>query len=194
MVTNFSDSTEHGARPDGYPIIIRVLHWISATVIIWAMVSGLWAGSQPEDSAVRHIIGNFNVSLTTLFIPIFCLRIAMRLFITPPTPVAKAAGLNRMAHLAHFALYILTAVVLVTGVLCVDHQMSIFNMVYIDPVLMKTQHRNMLFELHSWSCRALGMMIALHVIAVIWHMRSGRDVIARMSIPVRKRQRPPVTV
>jgi superoxide oxidase len=182
MALNFSDSAEHMTRPNGYPIVFRCLHWMSATVIIWAMVSGFWVGSLPEDSTIRHIIGNFNVSLTTVFIPIFLVRIAMRLFITLPKSLVESRQLERMARLAHLTLYGLTVVVLITGPLCVERPVSIFNMFDMNAIPMTVPHREMLFELHSWSCRMLGMMVLLHIVAVVWHMRAGRNILARMSL------------
>ncbi|CAK9886650.1 MAG: hypothetical protein XXXJIFNMEKO3_03095 [Candidatus Erwinia impunctatus] len=48
-----------------------VLHWLSAIIIIWATISGFMIFFLQPAQEIKDIIGFFNVSLTTVFIPFF---------------------------------------------------------------------------------------------------------------------------
>ncbi|WP_235515057.1 cytochrome b/b6 domain-containing protein [Erwinia sp. Leaf53] len=52
-----------------------VLHWLSAVVIIWATITGFYAAMFETTPEIKEWIGFFNVSLTTVFIPFFILRV-----------------------------------------------------------------------------------------------------------------------
>lgn len=182
MDIGYSGSPEGQMRPYAYPLVIRLLHWISAAVIIWAMVSGFWAASLASDDGVRHGIGNFNAALTALFIPIFGFRVAVRFAIPKPSYVTRSKRLNGMAGLAHAALYVLTSLTLITGIMCLDHQVDLFGLADLRPVVMSEEMRASADDVHRGLCKALGLLILLHIGAVSWHMANGRNVWARMSI------------
>jgi cytochrome b561 len=167
----------------GYAVLLRWLHWISAAVILWAMISGFWAGSLPESEASRKAIAGFNIALTTLFIPLFALRIYVRFTRPVPGPIWSSKLHIAMAHYAHMGLYLLVSFVLLTGVLAVDNPADIFGIVKLQPLPIAQAVRDQVIAVHDMACRALGGLVFLHILAVIWHQRSGRDVMARMGVP-----------
>lgn len=167
-------------KPSRYSWPVVIFHWASAIVILWAMISGLYAAGLNEASPLRASIAGFNVALTTLFVPVFALRIAVRLATSDPSPIDLPRPHQQLVAAAHVALYATVVVVLLTGVMVVDHPANIFGLFTLQPVAVSEPFRNLAFLLHRWSCYALTSLIVLHVVAVIAHGVSGRNVIARM--------------
>ena len=164
-----------------YHPILRYLHWVSAAVIIWATISGFYAGTLP-DGELRASIGGFNVALTACFVPVFLTRIAVRIAAPDPEPIPGGRKLQKIAEFAHVSLYAATLVVLVTGVLAVDHEADIFGFAVLQPIGMSEAARDAANLIHSLSCYGLALMVILHIAAVIFHRLQGRQLLHRMQV------------
>jgi cytochrome b561 len=186
MLRSSSAPAEPFVRPARYPAAFRALHWISAAVILWATVSGFWAATLAEGSAAREAISGFNVALTALFIPVFGVRMAMRPWIVTPEPVAGSQAQRAAARLAHGGLYVLTTIVLVTGLLSAGPTVDIFGLVDVHMTGLTQADRIEARHIHALSCRALAVLVTLHILAVITHQRAGTDVLARMRAAKRR--------
>ncbi|WHS60801.1 cytochrome b/b6 domain-containing protein [Pseudomonas sp. G2-4] len=157
-----------------------LLHWLSAVIILWTLVSGFYVAYTPVSASTEHWVGSFNVSLTTLFIPLFVWRTC--LFVCAPHPPGPTRSLTkRLALAVHAMIYLIVGVVLATGVLMMKSAISVFGLVRIpqplgDPVLIEQAN-----TLHTLSCVVLSILVALHLCAVVWHEVSGRRVVRRMS-------------
>ena len=57
---------------------MRVLHWVSAAVILWALATGFSVSLLNLPLALKSGISFINVSLTFIFIPVFILRCIVR--------------------------------------------------------------------------------------------------------------------
>lgn len=169
------------ARRDGYNWLARLLHWISALIIVWATVTGIYASALPESSPIRGWIGYFNVSLTTLFVPIFVLRVVNRIASPSPGPVGDSRVEHALAQAAHLTLYAVITVVMVTGVATVSHEASVFGLFTLPPVPMSESARHLWEAAHKYACYLLAGLVVLHVAAVVFHMRRGRNILARMA-------------
>jgi cytochrome b561 len=176
-------SSRSAPAGQSYALPLRWLHWLSAAVILWAIISGFWAGSLPESEASRQAIAGFNVALTTLFIPVFALRIYVRFTRPVPGPIWSSKLHIAMARYAHMGLYLLVSFILLTGVLAVDHPADVFGVLTLQPLAIAQAVRDQVIAVHAMACRALGGLVFLHILAVIWHQRSGRNVMARMRVP-----------
>ncbi|WP_213875592.1 cytochrome b/b6 domain-containing protein [Pseudomonas sp. dw_358] len=160
-----------------YSPVRIALHWLSAAFILWALIMGAYAGTLAEDAPLRTGVAALNVSLATLFIPLFAWRLWLRLRAERQAPKTLA---EHAAHWAHNLLYLLTGAVLVTGVLMMNRPIRVFDWLTLpqplhDPALL---HR--LMQVHAGSCAVLGALVLLHVLAVIKHEASGRRVLRRM--------------
>lgn len=157
-----------------------LLHWVSAAIILWALVSGFYVAFNPVSASTQQWVGSLNVSLTTLFIPFFVWR--AWLFVCELEPRGAALSLDQRLSLAvHGLIYLVIGVVLVTGVLMMKSAISVFGLVRLpqplaDPVLIELAN-----TLHTLSCAGLSVLVALHLCAVLWHEFSGRRVVRRMS-------------
>lgn len=161
-----------------------LLHWLSAGIILWALVSGFYIAYNPVSAATEHWVGSLNVSLTTVFIPLFVWR--SWLFICASKTCGTVLSLTKRLALAiHTLIYLSIGVVLVTGVLMMKSAISVFGLVRIprpldDPSLIQLAN-----TVHTQSCVVLSTLIALHLCAVLWHELSGRRVVRRMSFAKR---------
>lgn len=156
------------------------LHWISAVIIIWATLTGFYASFLPQDNSVKEVIGFINVSLTTLFIPFFILRIFFCCAHGKPAVAPAQMKTQRIAHLVHMILYTNITIVLVTGVLMMDRAINVFNLIEIPSPLDNPEYIKSVNKTHIFFCATLGVLVLLHILAVIKHQLSGNTIIHRM--------------
>lgn len=154
-----------------------LLHWLSAIIIVWALVSGFSVAWLDVASGTKALVSYVNVSLTTLLIPFFFVRLLLALRRAAPPAVTP---MERVAALAHWALYSVTSVVLVTGILMMDHPINVFGWVTFPAPVADIKLIETFFRLHIWSCGLLAVLVGLHVAAVIKHQWQGRNLLARM--------------
>ncbi|MDO7897877.1 cytochrome b [Pseudomonas citrulli] len=159
-----------------------LLHWLSAVVILWALVSGFYVAYYPVSAATEQWVGSLNVSLTTLFIPLFAWRLWLfveALEARPPAP----SPIHRLALAVHASIYLVIGVVLVTGVLMMKSAISVFGLLQLPQPLDDPAWIEWANAAHVLSCGVLSVLIALHLCAVAWHECSGRRVVRRMTFP-----------
>jgi cytochrome b561 len=163
-----------------YDRLSRFLHWVSAAVIIWASLSGFYLATLEPAAALGAWLSWFNVSLTTAFTPVFVMRIIHAIRTSKPASLNVPRWQQRLAHLVHALLYAMTSVVLASGVLMMNHDISVFGLVTLPKPIADPDWNLYFYTMHRQSCAALFLLVLLHVAAVVRHMRAGRPVLARM--------------
>lgn len=157
-----------------------LLHWVSAAVILWTLTSGFYVAMANVAPETKHLVGFINVSLTALLIPVFVLRVYF-FFAHKVSHGASASGWAAYAAwLVHVALYVLTAIVLATGVLMMERDINIFGWVSFTQPLNDPYWTHWFEGIHIFSCLLLSALVALHIAAVIKHEFSGARVLRRM--------------
>jgi len=162
-----------------------LLHWASAVIIIWAMASGIAIGTLPMADTTIKLIAQFNVSITFVFIPFFAYRIFLRRTLSYPEYQTLSDRHARIALVIQRALYCLVSLVLISGVLMLDHPYQIFNLFEVPPVTTDTKVTHAFKVVHSGSSYLLACLIGLHVTAAILHAVKGNEVFSRM-LPSRR--------
>lgn len=158
------------------------LHWISAVVMIWAIVSGFYSAYGNNAPGVKSFISFFNVSLTTLYLPFFIFRVVAALTLHAPVSHLSSKKIEQlMAVIMHFMLYAVTAIVMVTGVLMMKENINVFNLFTIPHLLSDAKAILFFFKVHITSCVLLAFLVTGHVLAVISHILSGKKILSRMS-------------
>ncbi|MFZ5934960.1 hypothetical protein BGP84_05160 [Pseudomonas putida] len=157
-----------------------LLHWVSALVIVWALVSGFYVTGFVVEPATAQWVGFVNVGLTTLFIPVFLLRWFMRYLKARPSALSENALVRRIAHVFHEGIYWLIALVLTSGVLMMDRAIDVFGWFAIAPLLTDPFWLSAWLTVHVAANVALALAVALHVAAVAMHEFAGRSVLRRM--------------
>ena len=144
-------------------------------------MSGFWLATLDSDSAVRGWLSWFNVSLTTVFTPVFALRLVHTVRSPRPAGLDVPTRQRKAAHTVHTLLYALTSVVLLSGILMMDHDINVFSLVTIPNPLQEPGWNRFFHGIHRHSCAALFVLVLLHVGAVVRHHRAGRAVLLRMT-------------
>ncbi|MGF6098980.1 cytochrome b [Pseudomonas sp. 18175] len=164
-----------------YTPVQIVLHWISAAVILWAMLSGFYVALFDVAPVTKAWVGFVNVSLTSLYIPVFVLRVYSS-FMHGFSTCGQTRSVNEyIALLVHKAMYVMVGVVLVTGVLMMDRPINIFDVLVVAQLLTDPAAIEYFMRVHIQACIALLALIAMHVGAVIKHEVCGRRVLKNMS-------------
>lgn len=158
----------------------RVLHWIFAAVVLWATISGYASALLQPPPSVKQVLAFINVSLTTLLVPLFVLRLFyLVLHPAPAAPAHQSPRERLLVHAGHAALLITLGTALLSGVLMMSRPIDVFGLLIPQPLQSLTA---ILFfeELHHYSCVALALLVAGHIAAVIIHQLRGHDVLGRM--------------
>lgn len=175
-------SAQYGSTARYAPLRV-VLHWLSAIFILWALVMGSYVSFLPETAQLRVQVAQLNVALATMFIPLFAWRLWLR--VRAEQPPSRGLG-EHAAHWVHWLLYLVTGLVLVTGVLMMNRPIRIFDWLTLpqplhDPTLLRG-----LMQVHGVSCAVLAGLIGLHVLAVIKHELGGNRVLRRMGLRINR--------
>lgn len=157
----------------------KLLHWVSAVIIVWALLSGFFVAVFSVPASVKAWVAFFNVSLTTVYIPVFVLRVYCS-FAHGLDFSVKRTLQEYLALLVHKAMYLVLAMVLATGVLMMDRPINIYNLLSIAPLDHDPARIALYTRVHVLSCVGLLLMLVLHIGAVVMHERRGKRVMARM--------------
>lgn len=156
------------------------LHWISAIIIIWGTVTGFYVALFNPALEHKSWVGFVNVSLTTLFIPFFVLRVWFALRHGKPDDGLLNHKEERLAALGHFLLYANITVVLLTGVLMMERPINVFDIVSFPQPLHDPDLTRLFNRMHIYSCATLALLVIGHVLAVVKHQRAGKPLLRRM--------------
>ena len=163
-----------------YPLLARVFHWVSAGVIVWALVSGLLVAMHALPPELGDLISPFNVSITTLLLPMFVVRALYRLSFKAPTLRLPPAQRN-VAHGVHALMYFSALFSMSSGLLMMEREIDIFDWLSFGPLLDKGAGTKLLSILHFSSNVMLLVLLILHVGAVVKHHLNGFPILRRMS-------------
>jgi superoxide oxidase len=166
-----------------YDTFSRLTHWLTAAVILVAMVVGFFFPHMP-DSGTFQFFSTLNKSLGSLLLPIMVSRYVWRHFRPEVAYPPNMSAWNRgLAHLFHevFYLVILTAVVSGLGMLKTGFYLC--WLLYIPPPVKDLEMNYLFASIHTVTLNVLGVMLLLHIAAVVWHYKRGRQAILYRMLP-----------
>jgi len=170
-----------------YTAIARLLHWLTALLVLGMIGVGLWMVGLPLSLTKLYVYGWHKwIGLTVLGLTV--LRLLWRMY-RPPPPLP--AGMTRweraLAPWGHAALLVLLLAMPISGWLMSSAGgvsvvwfgvLPLPDLVPRDPLTF-----TMLRTLHHWFAWALIGLIVLHVAAVVHHDLLRRDGIFRRMSP-----------
>ncbi len=168
-----------------YHPLARTLHWLMALLIFCALGLGVWATQLPRGPMrgdVLFVHKSFGVAVLALIV----VRIVVRLALGAPP---YAAALGRLTHAAaraaHLLLYALMIALPVSGYLTSSaggHDVSFFGLFSLPNLVGDNKPLSeAVGQAHYVFACAMGVVLALHLAAVVWHARVKRDeVLTRM--------------
>lgn len=158
------------------------LHWLSAAVIVWTLISGFYVACVDVSPQLAQWVAFLNVSLTTVFIPFFVWRLFIFASHVRHISVRAFSFMEKLGLFAHTLIYLIVSIVLVTGVLMMDRPIDVFGLVEITQPLSDPELISRFLVIHVWACVVLSLLIVLHVGAVVVHELCGHRVLRRMSL------------
>jgi len=169
-----------------YNRLQRLFHWAMAVIILTAIALGIWAAwLQPGTSPRREIL-DIHKSLGMTALVLVVLRLGYRLLAgEPPYRNAPPVLTHLLARTAHVVLYALMFFMPLTGYLFSasgGYSLPWFGL-FSWPRLLPLDKANALRGevLHYWGAWSIGIILALHILAVAWHVLRKDEVLARMT-------------
>lgn len=164
----FSPPT-HPASPARYDLLARSLHWIFAIGILYATAVGYALHIIPEGE-VHDFLSRLNMSLATVLIVLFPLRLLWRMMRREPAPPpGLAAAQVSLARRTQHLIYLTILGVLVSGYLMVPDHYRLFGLLTIPTPFAKGAITEAWFIAHRVSCGLLTALVALHLAGVVVH-------------------------
>ncbi len=178
-------ATASGSPAAGYTLIARILHWLTALLVLGMIPAGLLI-SHFELGPIGDVLYNLHKSVGPLLLFIVIIRLLYRFKHPPPPlpddilPVQKLA-----AHFTHWALYLLVmaqSLVGWIGVSAYRAPIPFFGLFNLPPIWPEDRaFSNQMFVLHFWIAVALVIVIGMHVGAALFHHFIRKDrVLMRM--------------
>jgi superoxide oxidase len=167
--------------PDRYDGVARLFHWVFAAGIVYTSVAG-YVLTQLSSGPERDFLSRVNMSVATILIVLFPLRVGWKFVRTEPRAIAGVSGLQRaLAHWVHTLIYLVIFAALASGFLMVPNGYAFFGLFEIHTPFAKCTLTEGLFVVHRASCALLAGLVVLHVLAVVKHQLIARNgVLHRM--------------
>jgi len=163
-----------------FTLIARLLHWLSAIVILWSIGSGFFIVLTRPTKAVIDNISELNIAITLLFIPVFILRLLVAYFNEKPSTPSLNLQQQNIANKVHILIYAVVCTVLISGVLMMEHEMKVFNWFVVPEILDKGPMTHLFFILHRTANILLSLLLIMHIVAVIKHQLNGIPLLKKM--------------
>jgi cytochrome b561 len=179
------------AHPPRHAPALRALHWTIALLIFAAIGVGVYAIELPR-SPFRLELLNLHKSLGLAVLALVVVRVVVRLVTeAPPHSPALDVVTDYASKLAHFALYALMIAMPVSGYIHSSASLHPFDWFGLFPVPMLVGEDagldHFAKQAHYVLAWAISAVIALHVLAALWHLLVKKDnVFARMGPRARR--------
>ena len=162
-----------------YGVVSITLHWLAALSIAVMLVSALMmANATNRDEYVPLV--KFHSSVGILILLLLAARIAWHFFARQPAKLSQNPTLNRVASIVHATLLVLIGTQLVTGPVDVwsgGFPLRVFDWFTVPSLtgnVFKTEH-DVIGDIHGVVGLTIGILVALHIAAVLKHAFIDRD-------------------
>lgn len=164
----------------GYGWFMIAIHWLVAAAVVGLFALGWWMVDLSYYSEWYNLAPHIHRSIGLLVLAVMAVRILWRLADRKPRPLPNHSRLEVVgALLAHWLLYLLTFVVLVSGYLISTSDGSsidLFNWFSVPSVTGDVRALELVAgDIHYWSAWALVVLASGHGLAGLKHHLVDRD-------------------
>ena len=172
-----------------WPLPLRLIHWISAALVIAALGLGTYMVQFVADPAARFDLTQTHKSIGITVLAFTLLRLCLRLLTTAPTAEPIAPFLMRAAKATHLGLYVLLVTLPLSGFLMATttpvriptRVFGLFDLPY--PLSPDLPAFRFFHAVHVVAAILLAGLLALHVAAALVHAFCWRDrTLRRMGV------------
>jgi cytochrome b561 len=165
----------------GYPPTWRLLHWLTAGIVLALIPMGIFMANGPP-GPLKDFLYNLHRSLGVTLIPIIVVRLLYRLTHTAPPLPADLPAIQRLAaHLNHYALYALLLVQPFVGWIATSAYpapIPVFGLFELPPIWQADRaFSDRMFSVHRWIGVTIALLAAMHIAAALYHHFVRRDLI-----------------
>jgi cytochrome b561 len=174
-----------GAPYPYYAPLLRVLHWLMFVVIAIAAAGGVATHYLPHDGALFGQVMLYHKSLGVIIFALVILRVFLRLLLGAPAYKPPVGWLNeKVAGLAHLLLYAAMIAMPISGyvmTMASKHEFALFGYYPVPNYVPASESLAQSAQAaHMTIALALGALVALHLLAALWHKLRGDGVYERM--------------
>ena len=163
-----------------YSRVTRWLHWGSALVIIYALISGMLIATLNLPVELKRSWSNVNVVVTFAYFPVLLFRLAWQSFTKQPAPPDWNAC-PRCSRLAHCSLYLCLFIVMISGIAMLDREIIILGSLSISPLPLAASLKHSMSQIHLAANLCLSLQLLLHLLTLVWYQKyKKRPLLARM--------------
>ena len=169
----------------GYTLTARVLHWLTAVIVIGLIPAGIYMVDAPA-GPTQDLVFNLHRSFGFLLLLIVIVRLFYRLGHRPPPLPAEMPAFQRdIAHTVHWTLYALLIAQPIIGWIGTSAYrapITVFWLFELPPIWpVDRAFSESLFVVHRLLGFAIGGLALLHIAAALHHHFIHRDsVLMRM--------------
>lgn len=166
-----------------YHLVARILHWLIALLMFWAIALGLIAEDLPNSpEKIELFVLHKSAGFTVLVLAV--VRLIWR-FINPPSSLGLKPIQEKMAAAGHWGLYILMLAVPVSGWLLnstAGYPFAWFNLIPISNIPgVNSESRAFFSSLHVYLFYVMALMVLGHIAMLIVHKQfDGINLLPRM--------------
>ncbi|TAA39615.1 cytochrome b [Pseudoxanthomonas winnipegensis] len=179
------------APPTPWPVAVAGLHWLGVALVLAVAVLGLAMVELERGSDLRKAAYALHKSLGITVLALTTLRIAVRLATRAPPPVAGPAWQQWLARATHLLMYALLLALPLSGWLLnsvAGQPLRWFGLATLPALAGKNPAlRAPLGQAHLWLFWTLAGLVALHVLAALYHQWLLHDRTVGRMLPGRRR-------
>ncbi len=167
-----------------YDPISQLFHWVMAVVIIYASIAGFGMHLVENNHPLHSFLSILNMSLATIGALVFIARYIWKHFRhEPELPDSMSRRHKAAVKLSHSLLYVIMAVVFVSGFLMLEEDFSFFWLFNIPNPITNPAVNDFFLIVHRSACITLSLLFTIHIVAVLKHHFIGHDNVLRTMIP-----------
>lgn len=163
-----------------FGLMMRLQHWLMALVVIGLFASGWYMVELTYYDALYKPLPEIHKAVGVLLMPFFLLRFVWRWFDKRPADIeSQAAWEHLAAHAVHWMMYLLLAIILVTGYLiptAAGQGISVFGW-FESPALVSglPEQEDTAGWIHEYVAYGLIGLATLHGLAALKHHFFDKD-------------------
>ena len=163
-----------------FGLMMRGLHWLMALAIIGLFATGWYMVDLTYYDSLYKPLPEIHKAVGVILIPFFILRIIWRFIDRRPSPIESQASWEHLgASAAHWMMYLLMAVILVTGYLiptAAGQGISVFGLFESPAILSDLPgQEDTAGWIHEYVAYALIALASLHGLAALKHHFFDKD-------------------
>ena len=171
--------------PTDYGRVSRALHWAMAVGLVGMVIFGLiLAATRPTFDTLWMFTAHKTAGL--ILLAVLIARLIWHRISPPPTALPGPGWQHAAARWSHRALYLLMAAIPLTGWIASAASgldVMLFGTLALPPIAPASEPLETAgFAAHAVLARALMALVALHVVAALWHHWRLRDATLRRMI------------